>query len=264
MRSASPASGTVPPGAASEREAAAWVRRMFAGIAPKYDLINHLLSFNIDRRWRKALLRRMRPVLDRPDATVLDLCCGTGDVLIDLKSVAKARIIGIDFCHPMLVAARRKTAERQFAPLLIEGDALRLPVASNKLDAVAISFGFRNLANYQAGLQELLRVLTPGGILAILEFSHPPGIVMKTAYGLYSRVFMPLIGAAVSGSKEAYDYLPDSIRKFPRASELQRDMTQAGFSDARFELLTGGIAALHFCSKPVSESAVTPRRLAGD
>ena len=139
--------GTTPPGTQNERQAAAWVQRMFAGIAPRYDLINHLLSFNIDRRWRKRLVQRLRPVLDRRDATVLDLCCGTGDVLIDFELVSKARIIGADFVHSMLVSARQKTERRHLPCLFVEGDALQLPIADNALDAVAISFGFRNLAD---------------------------------------------------------------------------------------------------------------------
>jgi demethylmenaquinone methyltransferase/2-methoxy-6-polyprenyl-1,4-benzoquinol methylase len=246
---ANAASGTTPPGTSDERQAAAWVQRMFGGIAPKYDLVNHLLSFNVDRRWRKRLLRRLRPVLDRPQATILDLCCGTGDVLIDFKSVSKARIIGADFCHAMLVSAEKKMAQRDFAPWLIEGDALQLPLGSDSLDAISIAFGFRNLANYGAGLKELHRILKPGGTLAILEFSHPPGAVMKAAYGFYSKFLMPIVGAAVSGSREAYAYLPDSIRKFPRAPELEQMMREAGFNETRFELLTGGIAALHLGAK---------------
>jgi demethylmenaquinone methyltransferase / 2-methoxy-6-polyprenyl-1,4-benzoquinol methylase len=248
----STAPGTTPPGTSDERQAAAWVQRMFAGIAPKYDFINHLLSFNLDRRWRKVLMQRLRPVLERADATVLDLCCGTGDVLIDFKSVSNARVMGADFCHPMLVSARRKTLQKGFDSLLVEGDALQLPVANGSFDAIAISFGFRNLANYAAGLRELHRVLKPGGVLAILEFSHPQGLIVKAGYKLYSKVFMPALGAAVSGSREAYTYLPDSIRKFPCAHELRCMMESAGFVNAHFELLTGGIAALHTGAKRIS------------
>jgi demethylmenaquinone methyltransferase/2-methoxy-6-polyprenyl-1,4-benzoquinol methylase len=229
---------------------------MFAGIAPRYDLINHLLSFNVDRRWRKVLINSLRPVAQRPNALVLDLCCGTGDVLLDLKNVSTACVIGADFCHPMLVSARQKIAQNGCEPLLIEGDALQLPIANQSIDAVAIAFGFRNLANYKTGLSELNRVLKNGGLLAILEFSHPRGFVLKGAYGLYSKILMPAIGGAVSGSREAYSYLPDSIRKFPRAPELQQMMQEAGFTETRFQLLTGGIAALHTGSKSVLFPAV--------
>lgn len=241
--------GTTPPGTTNEPEAAEWVQRMFSRVAPRYDFLNHLLSFNIDRSWRRVLMERMRDVLRRSDAKILDLCCGTGDVQLDLQTVAQAPIFGADFCHPMLVAARQKATQRGLQPVLFEADALRLPLTDGALDAISIAFGFRNLANYQAGLRELHRVLKPTGLLAILEFSHPPGAFMKTAYGFYSNVLLPLIGSAISGSKEAYTYLPDSIRKFPCASELREMMQRAGFEETSFELLTGGIAALHLGRK---------------
>jgi demethylmenaquinone methyltransferase/2-methoxy-6-polyprenyl-1,4-benzoquinol methylase len=243
------ASGTTPPGTNDEQQASRWVERMFARIAPRYDLLNHLLSFNIDRSWRRILLKKVAPVLQNPDARVLDLCCGTGDVLIDFQKVARARIYGADFCHPMLTAAQRKAQGKGFYALLAEADALTLPMAANSLDLISISFGFRNLTNYRAGLVELHRVLRPGGQLAILEFSHPSSPLVKAGYGLYSRIVLPLIGATVSGSREAYDYLPDSIRKFPRAYQLSELMQAAGFAQAEFQLLTGGIAALHVGTK---------------
>jgi demethylmenaquinone methyltransferase/2-methoxy-6-polyprenyl-1,4-benzoquinol methylase len=238
-------SGTTPPGTANEQQASQWVQRMFAGIAPKYDVANHILSFNIDRRWRKRLLKRLAAVLAEPHARILDLCCGTGDVLLDFQVVSASAVIGADFCHPMLVAAQAKTRHRGYDAPLFEGDALRLPLRDNTLDAIAISFGFRNLANYDEGLRELRRVLKPGGTLAILEFSHPSGVLMKLSYGFYSSVLLPAIGTLVSGSAEAYRYLPDSIRKFPAAEELRRMMTSAGFEAAQYELLTGGVAAIH-------------------
>ena len=234
--------GTAAPETSGERQAAEWVQRMFAGIAPRYDLINHLLSFNIDRSWRKALIDGMIPVLRRRDAKVLDLCCGTGDVLFQMQKIASARVMGADFCHPMLVAAQKKPGLD--APLF-EGDALRLPLAANTLDGISIAFGFRNLANYSGGLLELHRVLRPGGMLAILEFSHPAGAFVRTTYGIYSRIFLPIIGGLISGSREAYSYLPDSIRNFPAAEKLREMMELAGFVNSHFELLTGGIAALH-------------------
>ncbi|MDQ2946641.1 MAG: bifunctional demethylmenaquinone methyltransferase/2-methoxy-6-polyprenyl-1,4-benzoquinol methylase UbiE [Acidobacteriota bacterium] len=237
--------GTTPPGTSSEEQAARWVQGMFAGIAPKYDFINHLLSFNIDRGWRRVLMQRLAPVLVRPDAKVLDLCCGTGDVLLDLQGVSKSRVMGADFCHPMLVATQEKAQRKGFDAPIFEADAMKLPLGENTLDAISISFGFRNLANYGAGLREFHRVLRPGGVMAILEFSHPPGVFMKAAYGFYSSVMLPVIGTVVSGSREAYQYLPDSIRKFPKAEELKEMMGAAEFLDARYELLTGGIAALH-------------------
>jgi demethylmenaquinone methyltransferase / 2-methoxy-6-polyprenyl-1,4-benzoquinol methylase len=218
---------------------------MFADVAPRYDLLNHLLSFHVDRTWRNILAKRLATVLARSDARVLDLCCGTGDVLFHLEDRAVAQVLGADFCHPMLVSARRKAASRGRTARLMEADALELPLADNSLDAISIAFGFRTLANSCAGLAELHRVLKPGGTLAILEFSHPQGRFMKLSYGFYSSVVVPAVGALVSGSREAYRYLPESIRLFPGAGELQAMFGSCGFTEADFKLLTGGIAALH-------------------
>ena len=153
--------------------------------------------------------------------------------------------MGADFCHPMLLSAQEKAERKRVAPKLIEADGLQLPLPEGALDAISIAFGFRNFANYSAGLRELHRVLKPGGLLAILEFSQPRGLFLKSAYGFYSRFILPNIGGLLSGSREAYAYLPDSIRKFPSATELCSMMQAVGFRDNQFELLTGGIAALH-------------------
>jgi len=228
---------------------------MFSAIAPRYDLINHVLSFNIDKSWRKALLRHLGPVVSVPNAKVLDLCCGTGDVLLDLQSITPTRVMGADFSHPMLVSAQEKAARNGLRAPLFEADVLDLPVAAESLDAVSIAFGFRNLANYERGLREFNRVLKTGGVLAILEFSHPPRALMRAAYGLYSRLLLPLVGTLLSGSPKAYTYLPSSIRKFPDADELAELMRHAGFVENRFQLLTGGIAALHIGKKSPARSA---------
>lgn len=244
-----PAKGTTPPGVASDREAADWVRDMFAAVAPRYDLLNHLLTFNIDRAWRKLLIRRVQNVLDRPGARILDLCCGTGDVLIELQGATANPVFGGDFCHPMLVSARDKIVDRGYPAQLFEGDALELPFRDNTLDLITISFGFRNFVSYAAGLMELRRALRPGGTLALLECSHPRGWLMKKAHGLYSKTLVPLIGGLVSHSHAAYQYLPDSVEKFPRAEQLRDLMVNAGYRNVRFELLTSGVAALHFGEK---------------
>jgi demethylmenaquinone methyltransferase / 2-methoxy-6-polyprenyl-1,4-benzoquinol methylase len=238
-------SGTTPPGTDNEQQAANWVRQMFAAVAPRYDLLNHLLSFNIDKGWRTRLLERVKPVLRAPDSVILDLCCGTGDVLLELQHYAASDVLGADFCHPMLTKARQKIAGRRLRSKLFEADALRLPLRENSLDLITIAFGFRNLANYQTGLSELARVLKPGGQLAILEFSHPRSKLIGASYHFYSKMLLPLIGGAISGSREAYSYLPASIAKFPSAESLRDMITEAGFAEAGYELLTGGIAALH-------------------
>ena len=233
-------SGTTPRGIRDERQAAAWVRDMFGQVAPRYDLLNRLLSFNIDQWWRSRTVKRFRGILNRADAVVLDLCCGTGDLSIALSKQARARVLGSDFCHPMLTAATRKAALPFF-----EADALELPIAESSLDLVTVAFGFRNLANYERGLRELRRVLKPGGTAAILEFSQPPNPVFAAAYNLYSNRILPRVGAAISGAGEAYTYLPESVRKFPDAPALARMMEQAGYTDVRFERMTFGIVALH-------------------
>jgi len=235
------ATGTTPRGAASEQDASRIVRGMFGRIAHRYDFLNHLLSFNLDKRWRARLADRAGEILDRPGARVLDLCCGTADVLIAMQTRrGRALILGSDFCHPMLEAARRKTQ----APLF-EADALELPLADQSMDLITIAFGFRNLANYQRGLKELRRVLKPGGVAAILEFSRPDRKFFGALYGFFSFRVLPWIGGMVSGSREAYSYLPESIAKFPDADQLAGQMRAAGFTRVEFERLTGGAVALH-------------------
>jgi len=236
-------SGTTPEGARNEQEAARWVRAMFGRVAGRYDLANHLLSMNIDRYWRSHTVRRVRPILDRPNARVLDICCGTGDLVLALSR--HRTVLGSDFCHPMLVLAQEKIA-RQGAPAVVfESDALNLPVRDASLDLLTVAFGFRNLANYEAGLAEMRRVLRPGGTAAILEFSTPPNALFGAIYHVYCRRILPWIGGMISGSRDAYRYLPESVRKFPTAPRLAEQMRAAGFQEVEFEYLTGGIAALH-------------------
>jgi demethylmenaquinone methyltransferase/2-methoxy-6-polyprenyl-1,4-benzoquinol methylase len=237
-------SGSTPEGVRGEQEAARWVRGMFGRVAHRYDLANHLLSFNIDRYWRAHTVGRTREVLQRPEARVLDICCGTGDLVLALAKGGH-RVLGSDFCHPMLVAANGKIARRRAPAELFEADALALPLRDASLDLVTVAFGFRNLANYESGLTEMRRVLGPGGMAAILEFSQPPNAAFGAIYNLYSRRVLPWIGGAISGSRDAYTYLPESVRKFPLAPELAAMMRRAGFADVSFEYLTGGIVALH-------------------
>jgi len=237
--------GTTPQGTATEQAAAQWVRGMFGRIAPRYDLLNHLLSFNLDKRWRARTVARVAEILDRPDSRVLDLCCGTGDVALALETRARRPLLASDFCHPMLLEARHKSAARGFRSPLFEADALSLPLAGRSLDLITVAFGFRNLANYRHGLEEMLRVLKPGGVAAILEFSQPPNAAFRALYWFFSTSVLPRIGGMISGSREAYSYLPESIRKFPGAEQLAEEMSQAGFSRVEFERMTGGAVALH-------------------
>ena len=246
----SPTQGTTPAGIQDPRQAAAWVRGMFGRIAPRYDLLNHLLSLNIDRHWRARAVRGVAEVLANPNARVLDVACGTGDLMLALEARGQARIFGSDFCHPMLVAAGAKVKRRASRAALFEADALQLPLAGASLDAVTIAFGFRNLANYRQALGELLRILKPGGCLAILEFSTPPNALLARLYEFYSRAILPVVGGWISGSRVAYSYLPASVRKFPNAEELANQMRGAGFANVRFQRMTAGIVALHLGQRP--------------
>jgi demethylmenaquinone methyltransferase/2-methoxy-6-polyprenyl-1,4-benzoquinol methylase len=237
--------GTTPAGATGEQEASKWVREMFGRIAPRYDLLNHLLSFNIDKRWRARMIRRIEPILRNPEARVLDLCCGTGDVMLAMAAKAQAQVYGSDFCHPMMTAAWAKANRRKLPPRLFEADGLAIPVTDHSLDLITIAFGFRNFVSYRRGLEEMVRVLKPGGTAAILEFAPPPRTLFGTLHTFYSRQVLPALGGLISGSREAYEYLPQSVSKFPAPAELADEMRRAGFGEVRYELMTGGSVALH-------------------
>ena len=218
------------------------VREMFAGIAGRYDLLNHLLSINIDKRWRRRVRNELADVLADPDALVLDVACGTGDLSIELKQNAAAKVVGSDFCRPMLEVAKEKAG--QVIPF-VEGDAMSLPFADMSFDVVTIAFGLRNLSNFEDGLRELRRVLKPGGRIAVLEFSSPSVPGFRSLFNFYFTRVLPRIGGAVSGSRGAYEYLPDSVSKFPDQKGLVQLMTTTGFGDVKYSNLTGGIAAIH-------------------
>ena len=250
---ASPAKGTRPEGAQSEADAGRRVREMFSRIAPRYDLLNHLLSLQLDRLWRARAARRLQPILQRPNALVLDLCCGTGDLAFALARAGKARTVGADFSHAMLVRAKEKhatlepTANPKAATVMpfTEADALLLPFARSSFDLVATAFGFRNLASYENGLKEMHRVLKPGGTLAILEFSEPPAGLRGGLYRWYFRSVLPRIGGLISGDRSAYSYLPASVSRFFRPAELSVLMAKVGYKSVQFELWTFGSVALH-------------------
>lgn len=244
--------GTKPEGATNEQDASRRVREMFTRIAPRYDLLNHLLSAQMDRRWRARTAAELQHILQREDATVLDLCCGTGDLAFSLARKGKARIVGADFSHTMLVRARAKSefeSTQRWRVPFFEADALRLPFADSSFDLVTTAFGFRNLANYQAGLQEILRVLKPGGTLGILEFTEPAPGLMGDAYRLYMHKVLPKIGGMISGDSATYAYLPKSVARFFRPDELKNLMAAVGYKDVRYRLMTFGSVALHVGAK---------------
>jgi demethylmenaquinone methyltransferase / 2-methoxy-6-polyprenyl-1,4-benzoquinol methylase len=224
----------------SAEEHARRVRDMFARISPRYDLLNHLLSGNIDKRWRRKVIGKLRPMLTS-ESQVLDVACGTGDLSIELFENTGARVTGLDFCRPMLERARYKGPRIPF----VEADALRLPFEESAFDAVTIAFGLRNLSSVEQGLDELRRVLKADGWLAILEFSRPVVPGFRSLAAAYCSRLLPKIGGLVSGSRSAYEYLPDSVSRFPNQEKLAEMMGEAGFADVTFENLTGGVAALH-------------------
>ncbi len=239
--------GTRPEGVRDEREAAAHVREMFGRIAPRYDLLNHVLSLDIDKVWRRRVARRFSTLLRDPSARVLDLCCGTGDLALAFRREAPtgAEIVGSDFVPEMLARARAKAAALGARVTFVEADALALPFGDKTFDLVSCSFGFRNLANYERGMREILRVLKPGGVAAILEFAEPTGRLFGGLYRFYFRRVLPRLGGLISGNGSAYTYLPSSVSRFPPPEELRAQFGQAGYVNVEFERWTGGIVALH-------------------
>jgi demethylmenaquinone methyltransferase / 2-methoxy-6-polyprenyl-1,4-benzoquinol methylase len=249
------AQGAKPDGAIDEAGAAAAVREMFDGIAPRYDQLNHILSLNIDRLWWWRTARRFRETLASPDAVVLDVCCGTGDMTIALlrrRSTNSQPVIAVDFSHQMVVRGAAKfaafekpggaTAPRAIA---IEADALHLPLADNSVDLITTAFGFRNLANYRAGLDEFRRVLRPGGELGILDFSEPGGLLGRL-YAFYFRRILPTIGNRLSGVSGPYAYLPNSVHNFPPPAQMLATMQARGFREVTWTPYSFGVAGLYY------------------
>lgn len=245
-----PVVGAAPVGAQDQQAAARAVREMFTSIAPRYDFLNHVLSLNVDRLWWRRTAQTFLHIVARPDARVLDLCCGTGDMAFALRRTAGesgARVVlGADFSHAML---RRATAKSQalrnsLAPNWIEADALRLPFPDSYFDLVTSAFGFRNLADYDSGLREIFRVLRPGAECGILDFGEPDGL-LGSLYRIYFKQILPRIGTLISGVRGPYAYLPASVERFPPPEEMISRMKAAGFSEASWTPYTFGIAGLY-------------------
>lgn len=239
-----PVTGAKPAGARDESSAAQAVQQMFNSIAPRYDLLNHVLSANVDRLWWRRTARQFREILTRPDAAILDICCGTGDMTMALlkhRPPGARPILAGDFARAMLARGAQKFAGRGAAA--IEADALNLPLRDNSLDLIITAFGFRNLANYEAGLREFGRVLKPGGQLGILEFSEPGGLIGK-AYAVYFRQVLPRIGRIICGRNGPYNYLPTSVGNFPPPAEMLELMRATGYTEVSWQPYTFGIAGL--------------------
>jgi demethylmenaquinone methyltransferase/2-methoxy-6-polyprenyl-1,4-benzoquinol methylase len=251
--SSKPIVGAAPEGARDPEEAARAVREMFTSIAPRYDLLNHILSFNVDRLWWRRTARSFARILARQDSRVLDLCCGTGDLAFALRQQARncsLQILGADFSHAMLQRARMKSFDKVSRkgnspiPRWIEADALSLPFPDQHFALVTSAFGFRNLADYDAGLREIVRVLQPGGECGILDFSEPGGFVGRL-YRFYFSQVLPRVGTLLSGVRGPYAYLPSSVERFPEPQEMLGRMRQAGFREASWTPYTFGIAGLY-------------------
>lgn len=244
------AAGAQPSGALDEKSAAKAVQQMFDEIAPRYDLLNHVLSANVDRLWWWRTAKRFDHILRRPESRVLDLCCGTGDMALALRARAADKAqpyLAADFAHQMLRRGAKKfTGKGVFA---LEADALQLPFSNAQFHLVTSAFGFRNLANYQAGLLEIHRVLRSGGEFGILDFSEPGGLLGKM-YNFYFRHVLPAIGTLISGVRGPYDYLPASVEKFPAPESMLVKMREAGFQDVSWTPYSFGIAGLFSGRKP--------------
>ena len=227
--------GARPSGEATETAAAEHVRDIFNSIAPSYDLLNHLLSMGLDRRWWARSARSFRSILVRPEARVLDICCGTGDMtsaLLAQRPTNGEPITGLDFSAEMLTRARAKYASAN--AVWVEGDAMHLPYPDNSFDLVTSAFGFRNLTNYAEGLAEIQRVLRPGGRIGILECNQPDGL-SGALYNLYFKHILPIVGGMISGDRAAYRYLPASVERFPRSPRMLALMAEAGFADCAWD-----------------------------
>lgn len=233
------------------------VRRMFAQIAPRYDLMNHVLSLNIDKTWRSRTLKKLDLKCDAP---VLDVCTGTGDlaIMIATKASGKYRVIGTDFCLPMLELASQKQMKLEPSSLepscgmvsFIEADTQKLPFPENTFQAVTVAFGIRNVSDTIDGLQEMVRVCKPGGQVAILEFSRPTLPVLKQVYDGYFRWVLPAIGQAMArNSESAYCYLPASVRQFPSGHAMIEMLEQVGLQNVCSWSMTFGVATLYIGKK---------------
>lgn len=222
----------------------AYVRRIFSEIAPRYDLLNHVLSLNIDRGWRRAALDELAWE-KTPDDTYLDLCAGTLDVgaMLARSDGFRGRVIGADFAEPMLRKGIGKAEPAKLTP--VTADALTLPLRDGSMAGAIVAFGVRNLADLREGFEEVRRVLKPSARFVILEFSTPPSAIVRAGYRFYSHRVLPTLGRMLSGHPTAYQYLPESVDTFPTADKLADVLRSVGFREVRWRHLTMGVVAIH-------------------
>ncbi|MDX1530496.1 MAG: bifunctional demethylmenaquinone methyltransferase/2-methoxy-6-polyprenyl-1,4-benzoquinol methylase UbiE [Rhodothermales bacterium] len=222
------------------------VERMFDAIAPRYDLLNRVLSLGIDRGWRKRAVRMAADALEGPPERVLDVATGTADLAVEALSMAPAEVVGVDLSEAMLERGRAKLRARGIGRVTLQkGDAEALPFPDGHFDAALVAFGVRNFEDLQAGLREMRRVLRPGGVLVVLELSKPRAFPFRQLYDFYSLKLLPLVGRLVSGDRGAYTYLPESVRAFPDGAAFLRELERAGFADRAERRLTFGVASLY-------------------
>ena len=224
------------------------VRRMFDDISPKYDFLNHFLSFGIDRIWRKKLVKLLRKPNPRE---ILDVATGTGDLAIAISKIGPRKITGIDISEQMLEVGRQKLVKAGLDNLITfqSADAEDIPFPDDSFDAISVAFGVRNFAHLELGIREMRRVLRPGGWMYILEFSHPVSFPMKQLYHLYSRFFIPVMGKMISGNSQAYSYLPESVAAFPSGKKLVEIIEQQGLKKVSCIPLSMGIASIYYGQK---------------
>lgn len=228
---------------------AARVRTMFARIVPRYDLMNRLMTGGMDRGWRKTAARMCRP----EGAKVLDIATGTADLALELLRQGAGQVVGVDFCGPMLDEAARKTAGKDYALRLVAGDAHALPFGDESFDRVTNGFLLRNVSDLDVTFREMHRVLRPGGLAVSLEITHPPSRAFSTLFQPFFYRFVPLLGAAISGDRQAYSYLPNSLTRFPTAPRLAARMMEAGFPRVTYRYLSFGAVAVHVAEKGFPE-----------
>jgi len=236
-----------------------YVHTIFSSIAKRYDFLNSLLSLKFDKRWREFTAKVSEL---EPESKVLDVCTGTGELALAYAKALRngTRVIGTDFCNEMLVVSKAKVDEQGIADkfLPIAADTLNLPFANNSFDVVSVGFGIRNVIDLKKGIQEMMRVATPGGRVAILEFSQPENHLFKSIYYLYFKKILPLIGNIISkNSDDAYGYLPGSVMRFPDRRRLKEIMEECGLKDVKIHAKTFGIVTIHLGRKIVGRNAVS-------
>ncbi len=222
------------------------IRQMFDEISPRYDFLNHLLSLNTDTLWRRRAAKWCEP-----GKRVLDLCCGTGDLSLEMEENRDASVVGIDFSKNMVAYAQKKAEKRSSQAQFFQGDALNLSVADRSFDVVTVAFGIRNVLSPQRALSEMMRILRPGGRMIILEFTLPPSRLLRTGYLFYFSQILPRVGKLIARAEmDAYRYLPDSVREWPGPDQFSEEIRKIGFEKAEYELLFFGVAAIHTALRP--------------